>query len=120
MKAISILSGLAFGLGAGVAFAQDAAAPAAPAPVFKHSCVKAEWPGRIATQTASKRFDVEYKAYEECIRAFVADQSKLNQEAVAKANAHVNAANAAIAERNEYIKELNRASGKEEKKDEKK
>lgn len=103
--------------------APAAAAPAAPAPAapaIKHSCVKAEWPGRVATQTASKRFDAEHKAYGDCIRAFVADQSKQNQEAVAKANAHVAAGNAAIGEYNDYVKELNRVTGKEDKKDEKK
>jgi len=100
--------------------APAAAAPAVPA--IKHTCVKAEWPGRVATQTASKRFDAEHKTYGDCIRAFVADQSKQNQEAVAKANAHVAAGNAAIAEYNDYIKELNVATGKDkdEKKDDKK
>lgn len=124
MKAISVLTALAFATGAGVALAQDAASSAAApaaAPAIKHTCVKAEWPGRVATQTASKRFDAEHKAYTDCIRAFVAEQSKLNQEAVAKANAHVNAGNAAIAEFNEYIKDLNRQTGKEDaKKDDKK
>lgn len=122
MKATSILTALAFATGAGAALAQDAASNAAPAavPAIKHTCVKAEWPGRVATNTASKRFDAEHKAYSDCIRAFVAEQSKLNQEAVARANAHVAAGNAAIAEFNEYIKDLNRQTGREEKKDEKK
>lgn len=125
MKPFSVLIALALSTGAGAVLAQTTnAAPAAPAtaaaPAFKHSCVKAEWPGRVATQTASKRFDTEHKAYSDCIRAFVAEQSKLNQEAVAKANAHVAAGNAAIAEFNDYIKDLNRQTGKEESKDEKK
>lgn len=121
MKAISFLTALALAAGTGAALAQDAASTPAAAPAFKHNCVKAEWPGRVATNTASKRFDTEHKAYSDCIRAFVAEQSKLNQEAVAKANAHVAAGNAAIAEFNDYIKELNKATGKEEtKKDEKK
>lgn len=102
------------------AMAQQPAAPTSPAapaaPAIKHTCVKAEWPGRVATQSASKRFDTEHKAYSDCIRAFVAEQSKLNQESVAKANAHVAAGNAAIAEFNDYIKDLNKASGKEEEK----
>ncbi len=102
------------------ASAQQPAAPATPAtpsaPEIKHTCVKAEWPGRVSTQTASKRFDTEHKAYSDCIRAFVAEQSRMNQEAVAKANAHVAAGNAAIAEFNEHIKDLNKASGKEEEK----
>lgn len=124
MKAISILTALALsatGTGAALAQATSAttAAPAA-APAIKHTCVKAEWPGRVATSTASKRFDAEHKAYSDCIRAFVAEQSKLNQEAVAKANAHVAAGNAAIAEFNDYIKDLNRQTGKEDSKDEKK
>jgi hypothetical protein len=123
MKAIShLVAALALAT-SGAALAQDAAAPAAApaAPVFKHNCVKAEWPGRVATQSATKRFDTEHKAYSDCIRAFVAEQSKSNQESVAKANAHVTAGNAAIAEFNEYIKDLNRQTGKEEpKKDEKK
>lgn len=119
MKAISHITALAFAAWAGAALAQDAAstpAAAAAAPAIKHTCVKAEWPGRVATTTASKRFDAEHKAYSDCIRAFVAEQSKLNQEAVAKANAHVAAGNAAIAEFNDYIKELNKATGKDEKK----
>lgn len=123
MKTFSVLTALVLAAAAGTALAQDAApAPAAApaAPAYKHTCVKAEWPGRVATTTATRRFDAEHKAYSDCIRAFVAEQSKLNQEAVAKANAHVASGNAAIAEFNEYIKELNKATGKEEKKDEKK
>jgi hypothetical protein len=122
MKTIlSLLPALLF---TAVAHAQQQApaTPATPAaPAFKHNCVKAEWPGRIATDNRRKMFDREYKEYADCIRAFVAEQSKANADAVAKANAHVAAGNAAIAEYNDYIKELNKASGKEEdKKDEKK
>ena len=70
----------------------------------------------MTTDNQKKMFDRGFKEYEDCIRKFIDEQSKANQEAVARANAHVTAANAAIEERNQYVKDLNKASGKEEEK----
>jgi hypothetical protein len=97
------------------ASAAPAAAPAAAKPEpIKHSCVKAEWPGRVATPTATKRFDKEFKDYVDCIKKFVDEQGKALQATVAQGEVHRASGNAAIDEYNNYIKDLNKQTGKEE------
>lgn len=117
MKAL-IITAATLGFAASVA-AQQPAAPSAPAAKpepIKHGCVKAEWPGRVATPTATKRFDKEFKEYVDCIKKFVDEQGKALQAATAQADIHRTSGNAAIDEYNNYIKDLNKQTGKEEEK----
>lgn len=117
MKTV-IISAITLGFAASVA-AQQPAAPAAPAAKpepIKHACVKAEWPGRVATPSASKRFDKEFKEYVDCIKKFVDEQGKALQATMAQGDVHRASGNAAIEEYNNYIKDLNRQTGKEEEK----
>lgn len=114
-----IITAATLGFAASVA-AQQPAAPAAtpaakPEPI-KHNCVKAEWPGRVATPTATKRFDKEFKEYVDCIKKFVDEQGKALQATIAQGEVHRASGNAAIEEYNNYIKDLNKQTGKEEEK----
>ena len=101
MKRIALAASLI--LTAGAAFAQ---APA-PAPSYgniaKPTCTKAEFPGRLAmTQSDSRRklFEREFKAYNECMKAYV-------EERTAATKANQDAANAAITEYNDFAKKIN-------------
>jgi hypothetical protein len=102
MKQLALAASL---LVAGAAFAQ---APA-PAPIAnygnlaKPTCTKAEFPGRLAMSQSENRrkvFEREFKAYNECMKAYV-------DERTAATRANQEAANAAINEYNEVAKKIN-------------
>jgi hypothetical protein len=104
------LIALAFSASALAAAAQaPAATPSAPA--VKHTCTKAEYPGRLATTTRQKVFERELEAYKKCIMSFVDDQRKAADAAMEIQKAHIAAGNAAIAEYNEHVKALNTEAG---------
>ncbi|MBL8521999.1 MAG: hypothetical protein JNK75_15180 [Betaproteobacteria bacterium] len=102
----------------GTALAQAPAAPAAStAPAApKHKCEKPEYPGRLAPDRRIKQFNVDLNTFKDCLQKFATDQKAISQ-------VHVDAANAAISEYNDYIMELNKLfdrDPKDAKKDEKK
>ena len=93
---------LAAGLIAGTAYADDA---------NKHSCQQPPIPGRMASDLVMKSFSKRSETYKKCISDFVAERrtfvdanSKTN---VPAAQAAHDAAEAAIVEYNDYIKQLN-------------
>jgi hypothetical protein len=89
---------------------QPAAAPqSAAAAKPKHNCVKPEYPGRLAmdSELRTKSFNREVTAYKDCIQKFASDQNEIVKAAIA-------AANAAVDEYNQHMKDLNKAAGKEE------
>jgi hypothetical protein len=109
------LIALAFSAAALTAGAQTPAASAAPAaPVVKHNCTKAEYPGRLATTTRQKVFERDLEAYKKCIMGFVDEQRKAADAAIEIQKAHVAAGNAAIAEYNDHVKALNSEAGTSE------
>jgi hypothetical protein len=93
---------------AGVRAQAQAPLPAPP----KHNCEKAEYPGRLATDRRIKQFNVELEAYKACLQKFASEQKAISQ-------IHVDAANNAINEYNDYIKELNKLFDRDPKEDKK-
>ena len=98
---------LAFVIGLGAAcsaLAQQPAAPAAPAAdaaTPKHSCVHpGEFPGKLASEMRLKSWQKEFVAYIDCLKKFYDEQQ-------AAAKPHVDAANAAVVEYNNGVKEYN-------------
>lgn len=83
----------AFACAAPFAVAQDAATVAKP------SCNKPQYPGRLASETQKKSFNKDVETYAACIKKYVTDQQKL-------ADDHIKAANAAAADYNNAVKEL--------------
>jgi hypothetical protein len=101
---------LAVVLGCALSCTAMAQAPVAALP--KHKCEKPEYPGRLAPDRRIKLFNTELNAYKDCLQKFAADQKAISQ-------LHVDAANAAITEYNDYIMELNKLFDRDPK-DEKK
>ncbi|HMA30289.1 MAG TPA: hypothetical protein VKT00_00585 [Casimicrobiaceae bacterium] len=107
-RTIRICLTVAVSLGAScAALAQQPAAPAAPAaaaaaaPAPKHACVHPEeFPGKLASEMRLKAWQREFVEYTNCLRKFVEDQQAL-------AKPHVDAANAAVVEYNNSVKEYN-------------
>jgi hypothetical protein len=97
-----------------VAMAQTPATGTTPATstVPKHKCERAEYPGRLATDRRVKQFNVELEAYKACLQKFATEQKAISQ-------LHVDAANSAINEYNDYIKELNKLFDRDPKEDKK-
>ncbi len=97
--------------------AAPATAPAAATPgvdVPKHSCNKPEWPGRLASNEKAKQFRKGMDDYRNCLVAF-------NDRMKKESEARIQAANAAVSEYNDYIKQLNaEQDGEDAKKTEKK
>lgn len=96
---------LAVGLVVGVpAIAQQAAAPAGATPaaaIPKHSCAHPEeFPGKLASETRLKGWQKDFVAYVDCLKKFYDEQQAL-------AKPHVDAANAAVIEYNNSVKEYN-------------
>lgn len=88
------------------AFAADAA-PAAAAPTTalpKPNCEAPEYPGRLASDQQRNSFNKKYKAYGECVRKFVDEQTAIMKAAT-------DAGNAAIAEYNNYNIKLKEQTG---------
>ena len=98
------LSIAAFALASSLARAQ-APAPPAPAPAASpvaippHTCVKPEFPGRLASTSHINEFNKQVNAYGACIRNYV-------NEVKAIANAATAAGNSAIDEYNTYSEEM--------------
>ena len=98
---------LAFAVGLGAAcsaLAQQpaaSAASAAAAPVPKHACVHpGDFPGKLASELRLKSWQKEFVAYVDCLKKFYDEQQAL-------AKPHVDAANAAVVEYNNGVKEYN-------------
>lgn len=88
------------------AAAVASSAPAAPAvkpphhpSVPKHTCKQPEAPGGLASDNQQKNFVKEMDSYRDCLIAYRGEMNKLAQH-------HVNAANAAVEEFNDYAASL--------------
>lgn len=86
------------------ALAQVPATPAAPPPVPSHSCVKPEFPGRIASESMIRRWQTDFRAYVDCMKAYIAERKAAIDAQAAKAKAAVDEINANVAEYNETVK----------------
>jgi len=76
-------------------------APAAAAPLPKHSCTKpGEFPGNLASDGQRRTWQKDFVAYIDCLKKFVEEQQAL-------AKPHVDAANAAVNEYNAGVKDYN-------------
>jgi hypothetical protein len=86
------------------ALAQQSAAPAASAavaPIPKPACVHPEeFPGKLASEMRLKNWQKDFVAYIDCVKKFYDEQQAL-------AKPHVDAANAAVVEYNNGVKEYN-------------
>ena len=90
------------------AFAQqtDPAAPVTSRPA--HNCVKPEYPGRLSTEHQRRVFSKALEQYTPCMKKFAADQEAISKVAY-------EAYSAAIKEYNDFIADLNKAAGVEDK-----
>lgn len=84
------------------AFGQAPAAPAVPS----HSCVKPEFPGRVSPEPKIRRWQSDYRAYIDCLKAYLNERKAAIEAQTAKANSIIDQINADIAEYNETIKSL--------------
>ena len=75
---------------AGAAIAQD---------ITKPSCTKPQYPGRLASENQKKSFNKDVEGYAACIKKYVGEQQKI-------ADDHIKAANAAAAEYNDAVKQM--------------
>ena len=90
------LSIATFALGA----AAQSQPPASAAPaIAPHTCVKPEYPGRLASETRMKSFNREFKTYGDCIKKYVDENKTIADAATA-------AGNRAVDEYNTYANEL--------------
>ena len=87
------------------AYAQVPASPAVP-PVPSHTCAKPEVPGRVAPQPKLRRWQSDFKAYVDCMKAYLAERNAAIDAQAAKAKAAVDEINASVAEYNETVKSL--------------
>lgn len=108
LRTARICVALAAAVGASCsAFAQQPATPA-PTPAAaaadatpKHSCTHPEeFPGKLASEMRLKNWQKDFVAYIDCLKKFYDDQQAL-------AKPHVDAANAAVVEYNNGVKEYN-------------
>ena len=103
LRTARICIALAVGLGAACsALAQQPAAPTTPATAApKHSCTHPEeFPGKLASEARLKNWQKDFVAYVDCLKKFYDEQQAL-------AKPHVDAANAAVVEYNNGVKEYN-------------
>jgi hypothetical protein len=63
----------------------------------KHSCVKPENPGNMASEVRMKGFQKEVNDYRDCINKFASDQKTFGEN-------HISAGNKAIEEFNTFVK----------------
>jgi hypothetical protein len=85
------------------AIAQDTKAPdrASAAIVPKHNCVRPDAPGKFESDGQQKLFVKQMDGYRDCLMSFRNDMNKLAQ-------AHIDAANAAIDEFNSFVNMINK------------
>ena len=79
------------------ALAQVPATSAVP-PVPSHTCVKPEFPGRVAPQPKLRRWQADFRAYVDCMKAYLAERNASIDALAAKAKAAVDEINANVAE----------------------
>jgi hypothetical protein len=86
-----------------VASAQDTKPPekATAAAVPKHNCMRPDAPGKFESDGQQKLFVKQMDGYRDCLMAFRNDMNKLAQ-------AHIDAANAAIDEFNSFVNMINK------------
>lgn len=76
------------------------AAPAVQAQdIAKPSCTRPQYPGKLASENQKRSFNKDVEGYAGCIKKYVSDQQKL-------ADDHIKAANAAAAEYNDAVKQI--------------
>ena len=83
-RLIFIASALAFSLGA--AAQTTPPATAAPPLVAPNTCVKPEFSGRLASDPNMVAFNRQFKAYGECVKAYVDHNKAIAEAATAAAN----------------------------------
>lgn len=89
---------LALALCAGFACAAPAA-HAQDATIAKPTCARPQFPGKLASEGQKRSFNKDVEGYAACIKKYVGDHQKL-------ADDHIKAANAAAAEYNDAVKQM--------------
>jgi hypothetical protein len=88
-------------LSAAVALAQDKPTDKPQGVVPKHACVRPETPAKFENEGQQKIFVKQMDGYRDCLMAYRNDMNKIAQ-------AHIDAANAAIEEFNHYVSSINK------------
>lgn len=83
-----------------VSFAQTPAAAPAVAPP---TCVKPEFPGRVAVDAKLRRWSKEFKDYIDCLKAYVGERNAVIDANSKAAKAAVDEFNASVTEYNETV-----------------
>ena len=87
------------------ALAQTPATPPAPS-VPSPACAKPEFPGRVAPQPKLRRWQTDFRAYIDCMKAYLAERNAAIDAQAAKAKAAVDEIGGSVAEYNEAVKSL--------------
>ncbi len=99
------LCAASFAMIAAVGHAQPAPAAAPAAPVIApNTCVKPEYPGKMASSQRFNAFNREYTAYGECVKKYV-------EETKALMNAAIAAVNGAVEDFNKFTAEIHALDG---------
>lgn len=85
------------------AFAQ---APAVPV-VAPHGCKKPEFPGKLGTESAIRRWGTDFKKYTDCLKAYIDERNAIIKANTPPAQAAIEEFNASVTEYNTQVKELN-------------
>ncbi len=83
------------------AVAQDKPAEKPQSTVPKHNCVRPDAPAKFENDGQQKIFVKQMDGYRDCLMAYRNDMNKVAQ-------AHIDAANAAIEEFNSYVSSINK------------
>ena len=89
------------------AYAQAPAPPTGTAaPVAAHTCVKPEFPGKVAPDARIKRWINEFKTYSECLKSYIGDRNATIEANAKSAKAAVEEFNSSVTEFNDTMKSL--------------
>lgn len=84
-----------------------AQAPTATPPVIApHACTKPEFPGKVAVDAKIKRWINEFKAYTECLKAYIGERNAAIDANAKSAKAAVDEFNSSVTEFNATMKTL--------------
>ena len=77
-----------------------------PPAVPPHACEKPEFPGKVSVDAKIKRWINEFKAYTECLKAYIAERNAVIEANAKSAKAAVDEFNSSVTEFNATMKTL--------------
>lgn len=84
------------------------AAPSAPLPTIEgHKCEKPEFPGKIAPESRIRKWSNDFRAYVDCLKAYIAERNAAIEANSKAAKSAVEEFNTNVTEFNDTIKSLN-------------